>query len=119
MKAERWPIPMIEEIFDELGGADYFSKLSLCTGYLKILLCGCFREKTTFLTRYGKYDFLFMLFGLMNEPIPFKRMMDDVLKGLKFVLIYLYDVFVLSKTIEEHLDHMRNVIERIAAHGLM
>lgn len=92
MKADFWPIPMIEEIFDELGGAEYFSILELFTGYWQILICQCCREKPTFLTRYVTYGFLFMPFLLMNVLSTFQWMMDELLKGLDFVRVYLDDV---------------------------
>lgn len=95
MKADCWSILMIEEIFDELGGAEYFSTFDLFTGYWQVLMCECCRKKTTFLTRYGTYEFFVMPFGLMNAPATVQRMMDEVLKRLYFFRVYLDDVAVL------------------------
>lgn len=109
MKGDRWPITMIEEIFDYLRGAQYFkysaqerfSALYLFTGHSQVLISECCREKTTFLTKYGTYEFLVMPFGLMNAPKTFQQMLIEVLKGLYFLRVYLDEVIVYSKTIKE------------------
>lgn len=80
---------MIEEIFNVLEEAQYLSTLDLFTGYWPALMFKCFHEKTTFLTRYGTYEFSLITFGLVNALETFQKMMDDVLKGLDFVRIYL------------------------------
>lgn len=92
MKADRWPIPKIQEIFDDLHGANIFSTLDLFSGYWKVKMFEDCREKTTFVWNYGTYQFEAMQFGLMNAPSTFQRMMVRVLTGLEFVRVYLDDV---------------------------
>ena len=72
MKGDRWPIPLIQEIFDELKGSKVFTTLDLFSGYWQILMCDCCAEKTTFVCRYGTYQFQVMPFGLMNAPATFQ-----------------------------------------------
>ena len=113
MKADRWPLPKIEEIFDDLEGSAYFTSLHLFSGYWKIRMAQQCKEMTTFVCRYGTYKFEVMPFGLMNAPSTFQRIMNTNVRGLPFVRVYLDDVVVFSKTLEEHLRHLQQVFDLI------
>ena len=118
MKADRWPLPKIEEIFDDLEGTAYFTSLDLFSGYWEIRMAQQCKEMTTFVCRYGTYKFEVMPFGLMNAPSTFQRMMDTIFCGVPFVRVYLDDVVVFSKTLEEHLLHLQQVFDVIDDVGL-
>ena len=76
MKADRWPLPKIEEMFDDLQGSKLFASLELFTGYCQVRLSEEGKEMTTFVCRFGTFQFEVMPFGLMNAPSTFQRMMD-------------------------------------------
>lgn len=85
MKGDRFPLPKIQEIFDELSGGAVFTTLDFFSGYWQIRMSEDCKEKTTFVCRYGTYQFEVMPFGLMNAPSTFQRMMDGLLGHLPFV----------------------------------
>lgn len=118
MRADRFPPTMIQEIFDELAGAVFFSTLDLFSGYWQIRLSEECKEQTTFVCRQGTFKFEVMPFGLMNAPSSFQRMMNSLLGHLKFVKVYLDVVVIFSKDMTKHMIHLRAVIELIAKHGL-
>ena len=118
MKPDRWPIPKIEEIFDDLKGNTHFTTLDLFSGYWQVRLREECKEKTTFVCRYGTYQFEVMPFGLMNAPSTFQRMMDQVFRHLNFVRVYLDDVVIFSESLEKHLEHLRVAFATIAEAGL-
>ena len=118
MKADKWPLPKIEEIFDDLQGSTYFSTLDLFSGYWQVRLSEPCKEKTTFVCRYGTYKFEVMPFGLMNAPSTFQRMMDDVFRNLEFVRVYLVDVIVFSPDLDSHLVRLRAVFNVLSHVGL-
>ena len=118
MKADRWPLPKIEEIFDDLKGSTHFTTLDLFSGYWQVRLREDCKEKTTFVCRYGTYQFEVMPFGLMNAPSTFQRMMDQVFRHLDFVRVYLDDVVVFSESLETHMKHLNMVFTTIAEAGL-
>ena len=76
------------------------------------------KEMTTFVCRFGTFQFEVIPFGLMNAPSTFQRMMDQLFQGLRFVKIYLDDVVFFSKSVQEHISHLREVLEMIATIGL-
>lgn len=118
MKADRFPLPKIQEIFDELIGGKVFTTLDLFSGYWQIRLSEACKEKTTFVCRFGTFQFEVMPFGLMNAPSTFQRMMTAILSDLPFVRVYLDDVVIFSPDLEGHMGHIREVVARIAKHGL-
>lgn len=83
MKVYRWPLPMIQEIFDDFAGSEIFSTLDFFRGYWQILMCKFYKEKTTFVCRFGTFQFEVMPFGLMNAPSTFQRLMNKILRGLE------------------------------------
>ncbi|TYK01231.1 reverse transcriptase [Cucumis melo var. makuwa] len=105
----KYPLPIIADLFDRLHGAKYFSKLDLRSGYYKVRIAEGDEPKTTCVTRYGAFEFLVMPFGLTNAPATFCKLMNQVFHEYldKFVVVYLDDIVVYSTTMEEHRDHLQ------------
>ncbi len=114
------PLPRIDDTIDALEGAKWFSTLDLASGYWQVEVDPRDREKTAFPTPYGLYQFRVMPFGLCNAPGTFQRLMEQVLTGLHWTscLVYLDDIIIFSKTIEDHLGRLRDVFSRLRAAGL-
>lgn len=119
-KKDSYPLPRIADTLDVLSQTQYFSSIDLISGYWQIQLDEASREKTAFVTHAGLYEFNVMPFGLTNAPSCFQRLMECVLRGLhwKIALIYLDDVLVYLRTFEDHLQHLRLLLERFWNAGL-
>ena len=121
-KADSFPLPRIDDILDRLGESRYFTTLDLKSGYWQVKVHPSSCEKTAFITNEGLYEFRVMPFGLMNAPTVFQRLMRRVLEGVdsskQFVSVYLDDVLIYSKAIEEHLVHLSQVLSRMKEVGL-
>ena len=109
----RYPIPLIADLFDQLGQAKYFSKLDLRSGYHQVRIAEGDEPKTTCVTRYGAFEFLVMPFGLTNAPATFCTLMNNILQPFldKFVVVYLDDIVIYSNTLEEHVEHLKSVLK--------
>ena len=118
--SNRYPLPRIDEMLDQLHGAKYFSSLDLQSGYHQIRIDPADVEKTAFRTPYGLYRFKVLSFGLTNAPATFQRVMNDTFRqelGV-YVLVYLDDILVFSRTVEDHLQHLRCVLSKLRLHRL-
>lgn len=119
-KKDKYPLPRIDEMLDSLAEAAYFSTLDLMSGYWQVKVHPEDREKTAFITRYGTYEFNVMPFGLCNAPATFQRLMNRIYQGIAYdyVVVYLDDTNVFSRTFEDHIRHLREVFTRIRNAGL-
>src|SRR5438477_1544422 len=111
----RYALPRIDELLDQLYGAKRFSKIDLTSGYWQIAIAVADRYKTAFRTRYGHYEFNVMPFGLTNAPATFQTLMNDIFRDLLdvCVIVYLDDILVYSKNKEEHERHLQQVLQRL------
>ena len=114
-KLDSFPMPLVVETLDALSGTQYFSTLDLKSGYWQIEMDPLSREKTAFVTHNGLYEFLVMPFGLTNSGASFTRLMSHILRGLeyRFAFIYIDDIIVFSKSVEEHLAHLEEIFRRL------
>ncbi|KAE8674455.1 cytochrome P450 78A7-like [Hibiscus syriacus] len=109
----KYPIPLIADLFDQFGGARWFTKLDLRSDYYQVRIAEGDEPKTACVTRYGSYEYLVMPFGLTNAPTTFCTLMNKVLQPFldHFVVVYLDDIVVYSNTLEEHIEHLRRVFQ--------
>jgi hypothetical protein len=116
----KYPLPRIDDLFDQLGGASIFSKIDLRSGYHQVRIKGEDIHKTAFQMRYGHYEFVVVLFGLTNSLASFMCLMNNVLSKFldKFVLVFIDDILIYSKNKKEHEEHLRLVLQVLREHQL-
>jgi hypothetical protein len=116
----KYPLPRIDVLFDQLAGAKVFSRIDLRSGYHQIKIRPCNIPKTAFSTRYGLYEFLVMSFGLTNAPVHFMYLMNSVFMTElgKFIVVLIDDILIYSKNEKEHAKHLRIVLQRLRDHKI-
>ncbi|GKA83915.1 putative reverse transcriptase domain-containing protein [Tanacetum coccineum] len=109
----RYPLPRIDDLFDQLQGVCYFSKIDLRSGYHQLRVREEDILKTAFRTRYGHFEFTIMPFGLTNAPAIFMDSMNRVCKPYleKFVIVFIDDILIYSKSEEEHEVHLKTILD--------
>jgi hypothetical protein len=108
----KYPLPRIEDLFDQLRGASVFSKIYLRSGYHQLRIWPLDISKTAFIAKYGLYEFMVMSFGLTNAPAYFMYLMNSLFMDYldKFVVVFIDDILIYSHNEQEHEEHLRKVL---------
>jgi hypothetical protein len=116
----KYPLPRIEDLLHQLRGASVFSKIDLRSGYHQLRIRPSDIPKTAFITMYGLYEFTVMSFGLTNAPAFFMNLMNNVFMDYldKIVVVFIDDILIYSQSEEEHMNHLKMVLQRLREHQL-
>jgi hypothetical protein len=116
----KYPLPRIEDPFDQMKGASIFSKIDLRSEYHQLKIQESDILKTAFRTRYGLYEYIVMSFGLTNAPAYFMYLMNKAFMEYldKFIIVFIDDILIFSKMMEEHEEHLRLVLEKLRSYQL-
>ena len=116
----KYSIPLIQDLFDRLCKVTYFTKLDLRSSYWQVRIASGDEPKTTCVTWYGSYEFLVMPFSLTNAPTTFYNLMNDLFYKFvdHFVVVYLDNIMIYSKSLKHHLEHLRKVLSKLIEHQL-
>jgi hypothetical protein len=116
----KYPLPKIDDLFDQLSGASVFSKIDLRSDYHQLRIRPSDIPKTTFITKYGLYEYMVMSFGLTNALALFMYLMNNVFMDYldKFVVVFIDDILIYSQIVEEHVDHLKMVLQTLREHQL-
>jgi hypothetical protein len=111
----KYPLPRVDDLFDQLRGACVFSKIDPWSGYHQLKVRECDIPKTAFILRYGLYEFMVMSFGLTNAATYFMYLMNKVFMEYldKFVMVFIDDILVYSRSEEEHEEHLCLVLQKL------
>jgi len=120
-KKDAYPLPRIDESFSQFHGARFFTTLDLLSGYWQIAMDDASREKTAFSTRYGHYEWLVLPFGVANGPGGFQKRVNRLLVKYVdvFVIVYMDDILIYSKTRREQVEHLKLVLTALAKADLI
>jgi transposase InsO family protein len=120
-KRNGYPLPRIQECLDRLAKARYLTKIDLTSGYWQVQIDPVDVPKTAFNTRFGKFEFIAMPFGLSNAPATFQTLMNSILQPFldKFVMVYLDDILIYSETIDDHRNHVEAVLQALSDNKLI
>ncbi|KAL2082452.1 hypothetical protein ACEWY4_022270 [Coilia grayii] len=118
-KTDAFPIPRLEDCIDQIGKAKFVSKFDLLKGYWQVPLSDHAKEVSAFVTPYGLYQCRTLPFGMKNAPACFQRLMNQVTSGLTNVVTYIDDVVIFSDLWEDHVCHIRQLLERLDSAGLV
>jgi len=116
----RYPLPRINDLFDQLKGETMFSNIDLRSGYRQVRIKEEDIYKTTFMIKYGHYEFVVVPFRLNNALATFMCLMNNVLRPYldKFVIVFIDDILVYSKNEEEHVEHLATILRFLREHQL-
>jgi hypothetical protein len=114
----RFPLPLVDEVLDELAGAKYFSSLDMTARYHQIRMGESDEFKTAFKTHHGHYPFRVMPFGLTNAPASFQCAMNSILAPFlrKFAMVFLDDLLVYSPLLKSHIEHLKMIFDKLRVH---
>jgi hypothetical protein len=117
---DRYPLPHIEDLLNSMHGSCWFTKFDLAAGSHQIHIATADRHKTAFTTKFGSYEWRVLLFSLANAPSQYMHMMNSILEPMKrkFIVVYLDDIMIYSRTLAEHIVHVREVLTLLTEHGL-
>jgi hypothetical protein len=117
---KKHPLPIIDDLFDQVRGENIFSKIDLRQGYHQVRIKEEDINKTTFRTRYGHYEFVVVPFLLISAPSVFMCLMNDIFRNYldKFVIVFLDDILIYSKSEEEHENHLKLVLQVLREHQI-
>lgn len=115
---DKYNLPNINTLFTKFRGKKYFSSFDMRSAYHNIVIAEKDRHKTAFITPWGLFEWNRLTFGLRNAPAHFQRCMDKIFQKYDFVLVYLDDIFVMSETADEHMEHLEIVAEELRKLGL-
>jgi Reverse transcriptase (RNA-dependent DNA polymerase) len=120
-KKDAYPISRMDELFSRFNGSQYYSILDMLSGYWQTVLQAESREKTAFSTRYGHFEWLVLPFGVANGPGGFQKRVNRVLAQYidKFVIVYMDDILIFSRTLEEHVNHLKKVLTALSEADLI
>jgi hypothetical protein len=116
----KYLLPRIDDLFDQLKGVCVFSKIDLPSGYHQLKIRATDIPKTTFITQYGLYEYTMMSFGLTNAPAYFMYLMNKVFMDYldKFMVVFIDDILIFSKNEEDHDEHLRVVLQKLRENQL-
>jgi hypothetical protein len=116
----RYPLPHIDDLLDQLKNVFYFTKLDLCSGYHQIRVTKHDAWKTSFKTKHGLFEWLFMPFGICNALETFMCVMNEVFPHFldDFVIVHLHDILIFSRTWDEHVRHVKQVLDTLQRENL-
>ena len=120
-KSDAYPLPRIDELLERYQTAKWFTSMDLASGFHQVEMEESDKEKTAFICSEGLYEFNVMPFGLKNAPGTFQRMMDKILKEYigDFVEIYVDDIMIYSRNLEEHIQHIEKVLQKLREYNLV